>query len=181
MHGTTVLCVRKESDVVIVADGQVTYGQAVIKPNANKLRKIGDNVIAGFAGSTADALALFQYLESKLSEYPGQLQRACVELAKQWRTDKLMRKLEAVMIVADHKTTLMVTGTGDVLEPQDGVVAIGSGGFFALAAAKALHAPEFNLTAEQIAERAMRIAADICVYTNTNFTKLSLTTDQKKE
>jgi len=179
-----VLCVRRKGQVALLADGQVTLGDAVVKPNANKLRRIGDNVIVGFAGSTADALALYQHLESKLNEYPNQLQRACVELAKQWRTDKMMRKLEAIMIVSDIKTTLTVSGNGDVLEPHDGLVAIGSGGFYALAAARALCTEGIDLSAEEIAERSMKIASDICIYTNGNFQRMILKPEEpvvKKE
>lgn len=172
-HGTTILAVRKGGRVVIAGDGQVTLGATVIKHSARKVRPIGrGDVIGGFAGATADAFTLFERLEKKLEQYPGQLTRACVELAKDWRTDRYLRRLEAMMIVADDKTTLVLTGTGDVLEPEDGVAGIGSGGSYALAAAKALI--DLDLDAEQIARRAMRIAADICVYTNHNVVVESL-------
>ncbi|KAF0972711.1 hypothetical protein FDP41_008960 [Naegleria fowleri] len=178
MHGTTVLCVRKAGKVCLQADGQVTLGNVVMKGNARKLRQIGQDVIAGFAGSTADAITLFERLESKLEEYPGQLMRACVEMAKLWRTDKYLRKLEAVMIVADKNITLIITGNGDVLEPTEGgandsVVGIGSGGHYAISAAKALLDVD-GFDAEAIAQKAMLIAGEICIYTNTNFTKLIL-------
>ncbi len=170
MHGTTVLSVRKGTDVVIAADGQVTMGDTVVKANAKKIRRLaGGSVLAGFAGATADAFTLFERLEGKLEQYPGQLTRACVELAKDWRTDRYLRRLEALMAVADKDVSLMVSGTGDVLEPNDGLIAIGSGGNFALAAARALHDVE-GLSAEDIARRALGIAADICVYTNENIT-----------
>jgi ATP-dependent HslUV protease subunit HslV len=175
-RSTTVLCVRKNNQVALIADGQVTQGSCVIKANAHKLRLIeskGNSVLVGFAGSTADAITLFERLESKLDEYPGQLLRSCVELAKLWRTDKYLRRLEAVMIVADKKTTLLLSGTGDVLEPPDGILGIGSGGQFAIAAAKAcIDNPD--LTAYDVALRAMKIAGEICIYTNTNFTELLL-------
>lgn len=165
---------------MIIADGQVTQGESVVmKNNARKLRRVGDGVVAGFAGSTADALTLFEKLEEKLSEHKGQLLRACVELAKMWRTDKYLRKLEAVMIVADSNIALMLTGQGDVLEPEDGVIGIGSGGYYAVAAARALKDIP-GLTAEQICEKAMSVAADICVFTNKNFTKEVLTNDPNK-
>ena len=174
LHGTTILCVRKGGKVVIAGDGQVTLGATVIKSNAKKVRRLGNDglVIAGFAGATADAFTLFERLEKKLEQYPGQLTRACVELAKDWRTDRYLRRLEAMMIVADTTTTLVLTGTGDVLEPEDGVAGIGSGGTYALAAAKALI--DQDMDAEAIARRAMKIAAGICVYTNTNVTVESL-------
>jgi len=169
-HGTTILSVRTTNDVVMIGDGQVSLGDTVVKGSARKVRRIGDgNVIAGFAGATADAFTLFERLEAKLEQYPGQLTRACVELAKDWRTDRYLRKLEAMMLVADKDVSLVLTGTGDVLEPDDGVIAIGSGGNYALAAARAL-AGQKDLSAEDIARRAMEIAADICVYTNSNFT-----------
>ena len=165
-HGTTILTVRKGGKVVIAGDGQVSVGQTVIKHNAKKVRPLGKGgVIAGFAGATADAFTLFERLEAKLEQYPGQLTRACVELAKDWRTDRYLRRLEAMMMVADKSTSLVLTGTGDVLEPEDGVVGIGSGGNYALAAARALI--DTDLDAEAIARKAMAIAADICVYTNT--------------
>ena len=171
LHGTTIICVRKNQEVVIAGDGQVTLGNVVLKHNARKVRRLGEgNVIAGFAGATADALTLFEKLEEKLQQYPSQLQRACVELAKEWRTDKYLRKLEAMMIVADAKNTLVLTGTGDVLEPEDCVIGIGSGGSYALCAAKALISIDNNLTAEEIARHALKIAADVCIYTNTHVT-----------
>ncbi len=166
-HGTTILTVRKAGRVVIAGDGQVSLGQTVIKANARKVRPLGrGDVIGGFAGATADAFTLFERLESKLEQYPSQLTRACVELAKDWRTDRFLRRLEAMMIVADRSTTLVLTGTGDVLEPDGHVMGIGSGGNYALAAARAL--VDQPLGAEDIARRAMAIAADICVYTNAN-------------
>ena len=172
-HGTTILTVRKGGKVVIGGDGQVSIGQTVIKSNAKKVRKLGKgDVIGGFAGATADAFTLFERLESKLEQYPGQLTRAAVELAKDWRTDKYLRRLEAMMIVADKTTSLVVTGTGDVLEPEHDVTAIGSGGNYALAAARALY--DQDLDAEAIARKAMAIAAEICVYTNGNVVVESL-------
>jgi len=167
-HGTTILSVRKAGRVVIAGDGQVSLGATVIKSNAKKLRRLGgDKVIAGFAGATADAFTLFERLEAKLEKHPDQLARACVELAKDWRTDRYLRRLEAMMAVADAKVSLVLTGTGDVLEPEDGLIGIGSGGTYALAAARALIDLD-NLDAEAIARKAMGIAADICVYTNRN-------------
>jgi len=164
-HGTTILTVRKGNTVVIAGDGQVSIGNTVIKSNARKVRPLaGGDVIAGFAGATADAMTLFERLEAKLEQYPQQLTRACVELAKDWRTDRYLRRLEAMMIVADRKVSLVLTGTGDVLEPENGMIGIGSGGNFALAAARAL--ADSDLDAEAIARRAMKIAADICVFTN---------------
>lgn len=172
-RGTTIITVRKGGKVVIAGDGQVSLGQTVIKGNARKVRPLGSaGVIAGFAGATADAFTLFERLEGKLEQYPGQLMRAAVEMAKDWRTDRYLRQLEAMMIVADKSTTLVLTGTGDVLEPEEGVMAIGSGGNFALSAAKALMDQE--MTAEEIARRAMKIAAEICVYTNENLIVESL-------
>jgi len=166
-HATTILTVRKRGRVVVAGDGQVSLGATVIKANAKKVRSIGrGDVIGGFAGATADAFTLFERLESKLEQHPGQLARACVELAKDWRTDRYLRRLEAMMIVADKEKTLVLTGTGDVLEPEGGVMGIGSGGNYALAAAKALM--DTSLGAEDIARKAMAIAAEICVYTNTN-------------
>ncbi|KIZ32591.1 ATP-dependent protease subunit HslV [Rhodopseudomonas palustris] len=169
-HGTTILTVRKGGTVVIGGDGQVSIGQTVIKSNAKKVRKLGNkgDVIGGFAGATADAFTLFERLEAKLEQYPGQLTRAAVELAKDWRTDRYLRRLEAMMIVADKDVSLVLTGTGDVLEPEAGVMAIGSGGNYALAAARALVDSEKD--AETIVRRALDIAADICVYTNRNVT-----------
>jgi ATP-dependent HslUV protease, peptidase subunit HslV len=167
-HGTTILSVRKNALVVIAGDGQVSVGQTVMKSNAKKVRRLGKgDVIAGFAGATADAFTLFERLEAKLEQHPGQLTRACVELAKDWRTDRYLRRLEAMMAVADRSVSLVLTGTGDVLEPEDGLIGIGSGGSFALAAARALMEVE-GLDAETIARKAMKIAADICVYTNQN-------------
>jgi ATP-dependent HslUV protease, peptidase subunit HslV len=166
-HGTTILTVRKGGRVVIAGDGQVSLGATVIKANARKVRSVGKgDVIGGFAGATADAFTLFERLESKLEQYPAQLTRACVELAKDWRTDRFLRRLEAMMIVADRETTLVLTGTGDVLEPERGLMGIGSGGNYALAAARAL--ADTPMGAEDIARKAMAIAAEICVYTNTN-------------
>jgi len=169
-HGTTILSVRKGDSVVIAGDGQVSLGNTVIKSNARKVRPLGDGgVIVGFAGATADAFTLFERLEAKLEQHPGQLTRACVELAKDWRTDRYLRRLEAMMAVADKQVSLVVTGTGDVLEPEDGLIGIGSGGNYALAAARALSSVD-GLDAEEIARRAMKVAADICVYTNENIT-----------
>ncbi|SFD72046.1 ATP-dependent protease subunit HslV [Roseivivax sediminis] len=170
-HGTTIIGVRKGGRVVVAGDGQVSLGQTVIKGSARKVRRLspgGSDVVAGFAGSTADAFALLERLESKLEATPGQLQRACVELAKDWRTDKYLQKLEAMLIVTDGAQLYVVTGAGDVLEPEDGVAAIGSGGNYALAAARAL--VDSDMDAEAIARRAMAIAAEICVYTNGNLT-----------
>jgi ATP-dependent HslUV protease, peptidase subunit HslV len=166
-HGTTVLTVRKAGKVIVAGDGQVSLGATIIKANAKKVRSLGKgDVIGGFAGATADAFTLFERLENKLEQYPAQLTRACVELAKDWRTDRYLRRLEAMMIVADQQVTLVLTGTGDVLEPEGGVMGIGSGGNYALAAARALM--DTDLGAEEIARKAMAIAAQICVYTNTN-------------
>lgn len=167
-RGTTVLCVRKDDQVVMVGDGQVTAGSEITKPNVRKVRRIKDGIIGGFAGTTADAFTLFERLEVKLEEHPGQLTRAAVELAKNWRTDKYLRRLEAVMIVADDKHTLQITGNGDVLEPHDGIFAIGSGGTYAGAAARALRDID-GLDAQTVAHRAMKIAADADIYTNHNF------------
>jgi ATP-dependent HslUV protease subunit HslV len=165
-HGTTILSVRKKGEVVIAGDGQVSMGPTIMKSNARKVRRLGNGgVIAGFAGATADALALFERLEAKLEQHPGQLARACVEMAKDWRTDRYLRRLEAMMAVADAHHSYTLTGNGDVLEPEDGIIAIGSGGNFALAAARALITVP-DLPAEDVARRAMQIAADICVYTN---------------
>ncbi len=167
-HATTIICVRKDGETVIGGDGQVSLGHTVMKSTANKLRTLaGGEVIAGFAGSTADAFTLFERLEAKLEKHPKQLVRAAVELAKDWRTDKYLRRLEAMLIVADKDIILMVSGNGDVLEPEGGIAAIGSGGNYALAAARAL-IDQNKLTAHQIVERSMKIAADICVYTNHN-------------
>jgi ATP-dependent HslUV protease subunit HslV len=168
-HGTTILSVRKSGKVVIAGDGQVSAGNTVMKPNARKVRPLGDgSVIAGFAGATADAFTLFERLEAKLERHNGQLLRAAVELAKDWRTDKYLRNLEAMLIVADKDVTLVVTGNGDVLEPEGGVAAIGSGGNFALAAARAL--VDYESDAEKIARAAMKIAGELCVYTNDRLT-----------
>jgi ATP-dependent HslUV protease subunit HslV len=164
-HGTTIMSVRKNGTVIVAGDGQVSMGQTVMKPNARKVRRLHDgSVIGGFAGATADAFTLFERLEAKLERHNGQLMRAAVELAKDWRTDKYLRNLEAMMIVADKEVTLILTGNGDVLEPLGGVAAIGSGGNFALAAARAL--VEYEEDAETLARKAMAVAADICVYTN---------------
>ena len=168
-HGTTILAVRKNGTVVIGGDGQVSIGQTIVKANARKVRKLGKgDVIGGFAGATADAFTLFERLEGKLEQYPGQLLRAAVELAKDWRTDRYLRRLEAMMIVADAQVSLVLTGNGDVLEPESGVAGIGSGGNYALAAARALL--DGSLDAEQIVRKSLDIAADICVYTNRNVT-----------
>ncbi len=168
-HGTTILTVRKAGKVVVAGDGQVSMGDTIMKGNARKVRPLGSgNVIAGFAGATADAMTLFERLEGKLEQYPGQLTRACVELAKDWRTDRYLRRLEALMIVADRQASLVLTGNGDVLEPEGGIVGIGSGGNYALAAARAL--ADTELTAEEIARKALKIASEICVYTNNNLT-----------
>jgi ATP-dependent HslUV protease subunit HslV len=169
-HGTTILSVRRGGKVVVAGDGQVSMGQTVVKGNAVKVRRLGNgNILTGFAGATADAFTLFERLEEKLERHPGQLARACVELAKDWRTDRYLRRLEALMAVADREVSLIISGTGDVLEPEDGLIGIGSGGNYALAAARALATVE-ELSAEEIARRAMDIAADICVYTNRNVT-----------
>ena len=168
-HGTTILTVRKGGVVAIGGDGQVSFGQTIIKANARKVRRLGKgDVIGGFAGATADAFTLFERLESKLEQYPGQLMRAAVELAKDWRTDRYLRRLEAMMIVADSTVSLVLTGNGDVLEPESGIMGIGSGGNYALAAARALATTD--LDAETIVRRSLDIAADICVYTNRNVT-----------
>jgi ATP-dependent HslUV protease subunit HslV len=168
-HGTTIIGVKKGGKTVIAGDGQVSMGNTVMKPNARKVRRIGDGkVIAGFAGATADAFTLFERLERKLEQYNGQLMRAAVELAKDWRTDKYLRNLEALMIVADADTLLVLTGNGDVLEPEAGIAAIGSGGNYALAAARALS--DYEEDAETLARRAMAVAADICVFTNDRVT-----------
>jgi ATP-dependent HslUV protease, peptidase subunit HslV len=166
---TTILAIRKGDDVVVAGDGQVSLGQTVMKSNAKKVRRIGKdgNIVVGFAGSTADAFTLFERLEAKLEAHPGQLTRACVELAKDWRTDKYLRRLEALMAVCDKDTSLIMSGTGDVVEPEDGIIGIGSGGNYALAAARALY-DRTDLDAEAIARKAMKIAGDICVYSNQN-------------
>ena len=169
IKSTTILGIRKNNEVVIAGDGQASFGATVLKSKVKKVRRIGksQDVIAGFAGSTADAFALFERLESKLEKHPGQLQRACVELAKDWRTDKYLRRLEAMMIVADKDITLLVSGTGDVIESDDGISGIGSGGPYAISAAKAL-INNTDLSATEIANKSLDIAADICVYTNHN-------------
>jgi ATP-dependent HslUV protease subunit HslV len=170
LHGTTVLCVRKDSKVVLVADGQVTMGDHIMKHSARKSRRLyNDKVIAGFAGSTADAISLFERFEGKLQEFSGNLQKAAVELAKEWRKDRALRHLEALLIVADSKSTLVLSGNGDVIEPDDGIVAIGSGGSYALAAARAL-IKHSKLSVKDLGMEAMRIASEICIYTNANFT-----------
>jgi ATP-dependent HslUV protease, peptidase subunit HslV len=169
-HGTTILSVRKNGKVVIAGDGQVSLADTVIKSNAKKVRTLANgSVITGFAGATADAFTLFERLEGKLEQYPGQLTRACVEMAKDWRTDRYLRRLEAMMAVADKENSLVLTGTGDVLEPEDGIIGIGSGGNYALAAARAL-VDQKDMDAEAIARKAMEIAAGICIYTNGSLT-----------
>jgi ATP-dependent HslUV protease, peptidase subunit HslV len=173
MHATTILMVRKDGRVVIGGDGQVSLGQTIVKGNAKKVRRLAKgNVIGGFAGSTADAFTLFERLEAKLEQYPGQLTRACVELTKDWRTDRYLRRLEAMMLVADREVSLLLSGAGDVLEPEGGVMAIGSGGNFALAAARAL--ADTTMDAEATVRRSLAIAAEICVYTNGNIVIESL-------
>jgi ATP-dependent HslUV protease, peptidase subunit HslV len=169
-HGTTVLCVRKENKVVLVADGQVTMGDHVLKHTAKKTRRLyNDRVVAGFAGSTADAISLFERFEGKLQEHSGNLQKAAVELAKEWRKDRALRHLEALLIVADAKATFVLSGNGDVIEPDDGLCAIGSGGMYALSAARAL-LKHTKLAIKELALESMRIAGEICIYTNANFT-----------
>jgi ATP-dependent HslUV protease subunit HslV len=168
MHGTTILCIKKNDEVVIAADGQVSIGNTIFKSNTNKLRKLsGGKIISGFAGSTADAFALFERLEAKLEKHSNNLVRSCVELAKDWRTDKYLRKLEAMLIVADKSNILVLTGNGDVIEPEDSIASIGSGGFYARSAAKAL-VDNTELSAEEIAKKSMEIAASICVFSNNN-------------
>lgn len=168
-HGTTVVSIRKGSQVVIAADGQVTLGDTVMKANARKVRPLASGrVITGFAGATADAFSLFERLESKLEKHSNNLMRACVELAKDWRTDRYLRRLEAMMLVADKETSLILSGTGDVLEPKDGLMAIGSGGNYALAAARALTLKPSKSSAEDIARQSLEIAAELCIYTNNN-------------
>lgn len=175
-RGTTILGVRKNGKFVLIGDGQVSVGPTVMKGNAKKVRRLaGGNVVAGFAGATADAFALFERLESKLEQFSGQLARACVELAKDWRTDRYLRRLDAMLIVGDKDATFLITGAGDVLEPEDGVVAVGSGGNYALSAARALL--EYEDDAEILAHKAMEIAARICVYTNSQFTVEIISTD----
>ncbi len=169
LHGTTIVSVRKKNNVVVAGDGQVTLGDTVMKANARKVRVLADgNVITGFAGATADAFTLFERLESKLEKFSNKLMRACVEMAKDWRTDRYLRRLEAMMIVADKETSLILSGNGDVLEPKDGIMAIGSGGNYALAAARALY--DSKLSAEEIAKKSLEIASDLCIYTNNNIT-----------
>jgi ATP-dependent HslUV protease, peptidase subunit HslV len=170
IHGTTVLCVRRDNKVVMAGDGQVTMGQQVMKHSAKKIRRLfNDKVLAGFAGSTADALSLFERFEGKLQEHHGNLAKSAVELAKEWRKDRALRHLEALLVVADAKGTFVLSGDGDVIEPDDGMCAIGSGGPFALAAARAL-AKHSKLGAKEIAQESMRIASEICIYTNSSFT-----------
>jgi len=173
-RATTVLCVRRDGQVALGSDGQVSFGNTVVKGNARKVRRMesgGHTVLSGFAGSTADALALFERLEGKMETHAGQLARACVELAKDWRTDRYLRRLEAMLVVADAKGTYLVSGNGDVIEPDDGTIAIGSGGNFALSAARAmLDIPKDGRTAADIVRRSLEIAADICIYTNRNIT-----------
>ena len=178
LHGTTILAVRKGCKVVIAGDGQVSFGNTVLKGTARKVRRLGKDggVIAGFAGATADAFTLFERLEAKLEQYPGQLTRACVELAKDWRTDRYLRRLEAMMAVADSRVSLVMTGNGDVLEPDDGLIGIGSGGAYALAAARAL-LPVEGQDAEAIARRGLEIAGEICIYTNDNILIESMDSD----
>lgn len=174
MHGTTILSVRKGGKVVVAGDGQVSLGQTVFKSNARKVRTLNQGrVLVGFAGATADAFTLLERLEGKLEQYPDQLTRACVELAKDWRTDRYLRRLEAMMAVADADVSLILSGTGDVIEPEDGIIGIGSGGAYALAAARALYDRD-DMDAEAISRRAMKIAADICIYTNEQITVESI-------
>src|ERR671923_911283 len=173
-HATTILSVRKAGQVVMAGDGQVSMGQTIVKANARKVRRLGNGqIVAGFAGATADAFTLFERLEAKLERHPGQLLRACIELAKDWRTDRYLRRLEAMMAVADKDVSLLLSGAGDVLEPEGGLLAIGSGGAFALAAARGL-VGNAELSAEDVARKAMEIAADICIYTNRNIVLESL-------
>jgi ATP-dependent HslUV protease, peptidase subunit HslV len=170
MHATTILAVRHQDRTVLAGDGQVTLGNTVVKQGARKIRRLyNDSILAGFAGSAADSFALFSRFEAKLEQYRGNLERSAVELARDWRTDRFLRRLEAMLIVADKQTTFLLSGTGDLIEPDDGIVAVGSGGAFAMAAARALvrHSP---LDARQIAQEAMMIAADICIYTNPHLT-----------
>lgn len=177
-HATTILTVRKDGRVVIAGDGQVSLGATIIKANARKVRQLGKGgVIAGFAGATADAFTLFERLEAKLEQYPGQLMRAAVELAKDWRTDRALRRLEALLAVVDGETSLIISGSGDVIEPDDGVIGIGSGGAFAASAAKALLRHAKGLGAAEIVEESLRIAADVCIYTNDKVTVLEIDAD----
>jgi ATP-dependent HslUV protease subunit HslV len=176
VRSTTVICVRRGDRVVMAADGQVSLGSTIMKGSAKKIRRLyNDKVLAGFAGSTADAFSLFSRFEAKLEQYAGNLGRAAVELAKDWRTDKMLRQLEALLIVADASQTLMLSGTGDVIDPDEGIMTIGSGGSYALAAARALLA-NTDLSAREIAEKSMKIAGDICIYTNNNITIEELAT-----
>jgi ATP-dependent HslUV protease, peptidase subunit HslV len=177
IRGTTILSVRRDNIVVIGGDGQVSFGNTVMKPNARKVRRLYHNkVLAGFAGATADAFTLFERFEGKLEKHQGHLTRAAVELAKDWRTDRMLRRLEALLVVADKTASLMISGTGDVIEPEDSLMAIGSGGSYAQAAARAL-LNNTTLSAQEIVEKALHIAADICIYTNHNLTIESLTTE----
>lgn len=175
-HGTTILSIRRGNEVIVAGDGQVTMGQSIIlKSNANKVRRLsGGQVIVGFAGATADAMTLFERLEEKLEQYPAHLKRACVELAKDWRTDKYLRRLEALMAVVDKEASLILTGTGDVLEPEDGIIGIGSGGAYALSAARALYAKCPDMPLQEMALQAMTVAADICAFTSHKFVIESL-------
>ncbi|MEL6946048.1 MAG: ATP-dependent protease subunit HslV [Pseudomonadota bacterium] len=176
MHATTIIMVRKGDKVVIAGDGQASMGQTIMKSNSRKVRRLAKgDVICGFAGSTADAFTLLERLEAKLEQYPDQLMRACVELAKDWRTDRYLRRLEAMMLVANKEVSLCITGVGDVFEPENGIMAIGSGGNYALAAARAL--ADTDVSAEEMARKAMNIAADICVYTNHNLIVETLDAD----
>lgn len=178
-HGTTIVCVKKNNQVAMAGDGQVTLGQTAIKHSARKVRKIyGDKVMVGFAGATADAMTLFDKFEAKLEEYRGNLSRASVELARDWRTDRILRRLEALLAVADSESMFLISGSGDVLEPDDNVIAIGSGGSFAQAAAKAL-SKHSDLSAEEVVKEAMHIAAEICVYTNDNIRIEVLNTNEQ--
>lgn len=178
-HATTILSIRKGNEVVVAGDGQVSMGDTVLKSNARKVRRLGKgDIIAGFAGATADAFTLFERLEAKLEAHPGQLTRACVEMAKDWRTDKYLRRLEALMAVCNAETSLILSGTGDVVEPEDGIIGIGSGGNYALAAARGL-VDETDMPAEDVARKSMEIAASICVYTNANIVVEKL--DNQKE
>lgn len=170
MHGTTIVCVRKDGVVAMAGDGQVTMGQTVMKGNARKVRRIySDRILVGFAGATADAFTLFERFEGKLNEYSGDLTRSAVELAKEWRTDRMLRRLEALLLVADESLTFLISGTGDVVEPESGAIAIGSGGNFALSAALA-YLDGSDMTAKEIAEKSLSIAAHICIYTNSEMT-----------
>ena len=177
---TTILAIRKGDDVVVAGDGQVSLGPTVMKANARKVRRLGkdENIIAGFAGATADAFTLFERLEAKLEAHPGQLTRACVELAKDWRTDRMLRRLEAMLCVADKTTSLIISGNGDVIEPENSIMAIGSGGTFASSAAIAL-LENTELSAREIVEKGLNIAADVCIYTNRNLTIEELTTEEE--